>query len=100
VAFDGNQFLNFTNANQYQFAGLVDGEICSWTKNGKFDHEIFEHPDDLVIAEDEMWVYLFRSLGVNVLSFKIYPNYADALAAYTEKHQQKDLIGIFKLTEL
>ena len=52
--------IHFPTASQYQLAGLIDGEIYTWTSRGKYDLEIHEHPDDLVLAEEEMWVNVFE----------------------------------------
>lgn len=93
--------IHFPNVVGKMFAGLVDGgTLFTWYSNGNFLPDGEQSEFDLVVQEEEMWVYVFRSLGTKVLSFKIYPSATDALAAYTEKHSQKDLIGVFKLTEL
>ena len=85
--------IHFPTASQYQLAGLIDGEIYTWTSGGKYDLEIHEHPDDLFLAEEEMWVNVYGDQDYHSVG-KIFFNKNEAIE-YGEDHEY--YIGTYKL---
>ena len=96
--FEVENLTHFPTASDYQLVGLVRGEIFTWTKNGKFDIEKYEHSDDLVFEEPESWVYAYRNKnGTLMTSVIVYPTIDEAIGDAKKYISPERFAGIYKL---
>lgn len=96
--FEVDSLTYFPNAKDYKLAGMAKGDMHTWTDSGLWDADRNDSPLDLVLEEQEQWVYSWKGEnGRLFLSTLIYPTLEEAANMAKATLKPEEFGGIYKL---